>query len=164
MKRAWKWILGVLGVILLCVLVAGIGFLFTRGHANVIAALQQPNSAAGPSNPWRMPLHRQFTVPGAPDGQRNFGPGMYPRRLGARGGFRPSPFGLPFMLVGGFVRIAFPLALIALVGVGAYFLGRNAGRRAVPASATPPSPVVEAKPKPSAESTPPAEEAPAPPK
>jgi hypothetical protein len=133
MRSVWKWILGILAVLIVCAALGGLGFFFARGRgADFVSAAPVP----GNPDTWRMPMHRGFN---APQGGQDFGPGGYGHMRMHRGyGF--FPFAMPFMMLGGLFRLLIPLALVVLVGVGAYLLGRNSARRAVLSPAAPPPP------------------------
>jgi len=131
MKSIWKWILGIVAVLVLCAALGGLGFIFTRSYGFGLA--RAPIAAqSGPANGfngdrWRMPMHRGFIGPGG------FG------HMGMRGGYGFTPFGMGFTLLAGFFRLLIPLALIALVALGGYALGRRSSTRApAPASVPPP--------------------------
>ncbi len=133
MKNIWKWILG---IVLVLVVIAGL-----VGAAFVVRNIMVANLAN------RQVRATQGTAPNPPGGisprngpmQRGFpgwrGPGRQPM-LGGRGfGFGPFhgalPFGPGLFLLGGLMRLV-PLALLALLVAGAYLLGKRAR---VPAAA-----------------------------
>ena len=138
MKSVWKWIIGIVLVVILCAAVGGGFFVFQHRYAVGLA----PEIRADQSGEyaWRMPMHREFAGPDAPDHQRAFGPGMSPH-MGIWAGRGMMPFGGGFMLFGGLIRLLILLGILGLVGFVAYRLGKQAGvRTAVPSAAAPPPP------------------------
>jgi hypothetical protein len=134
MSKTWKWILGiVLGLVVL----AGLGFVaasyFGFGHMSFLS---------GPAYAGRPMMNEYgFGNRGPMDGFRDFRQPMMGRRGFGGYGF----FGLPFLFLGGFLRLIIPLGLLALVAFFAYRIGRQAGLKA--ALATPVStPTTETKP------------------
>jgi hypothetical protein len=126
MSRTWKWILGiVLGFIILI----GVGFVaanfFGYGHMSFWG---------GPAFYGRPMMDGfGFADRGPMDGFRTFRHPM----MGGRGfGF----LSLPFFLFGGFLRLVFPLAVLALVAYFSYRAGKQAGKRE---SQVPPAPEPE---------------------
>jgi hypothetical protein len=140
-RTIWKWVLGIVVVLLVCAVLGGVGFFFARGSgANLVRAMPVPGRGS-----WSMPMHPGFHGPNG--GQQDFGPGMYGHmRMHGYGGF--FPFGMGFMMLGGLFRLLIPLVLIALVGVGAYLLGRNSARPATVSPAAPPPPEAPLQPPP----------------
>ncbi len=149
MKKIWKWIIGIVVVLVIIAAVVGVVFLvrntpnifaFRFGTAPYNPGLNQPNVPNGglaPGGPnggmprggygWRgFMMHR----PG-PFFGRGFGPyGMI------------MPFGWGFFLLAGLFRLLIPLAILVLVAILFYQLGKRAGAStAVPATPDPaPSP------------------------
>ncbi len=137
MKKTWKWILGILLVLIVIGALVAIPFAM-RSYmiANNVTnpAVLAPNTNRGPmmdGNPgWQHPQ-----VPGYQ--------GQFDNRSGRDRGFsrgfgfsnRFSPFGFGFMFLGGLLRLI-PLALFGLLLYGVYQLGRRSGLRAsqVPAA------------------------------
>lgn len=145
MSRAWKWILGILAVlIIVAVVVGGAWLLISRGTR--IAAVRpyagQPNSQTAPFGP----NGQNF-----PNGRRGFGNGGgfpfggYGFRGPMMGNRFPGfgPFGIGFFLLGALLRLIVPLGLLVLVAFIFYQLGKRAGsgtvrREPVPVAPTPP--------------------------
>lgn len=136
MKNIWKWILGIL---LILVVVGGLfaaGYFMWRTHNAAVA------SAAPFSRSWNGPM-----MPGRNGNRGQVGPGYgFGPMMGGRGfnrgwgGFLPFGFG-GFFLLGGLFRLLLPLGFIALVAYLFYQIGKQAGAaRAVP-PAVPPAPV-----------------------
>ena len=155
MKKTWKWILGI--IIILVVISALVAVPFAmRGYMlvnNQNWNLSQTRSRNnGPmmdgNNGWQHPL-----IPGG-QGDYNYRSG--PMMGGGRGfnndfhSFnRFSPFGFGFQIVGGVLRLI-PLALFALLLYGVYQLGKRSGKRSslAPAPVYPePAPATETTPK-----------------
>ncbi len=126
MSRAWKWVLGILAVlVILAVIVGGVWFWQNRGQ--MMTAFRpyavQPNAPFGPNGQSQ------------PSGPRGFGNnGQYPfRGYGFRGPMmgdrlmRSGPFGLGFFFLGGLLRLIVPLGLLVLVAFVFYQLGKRAG-------------------------------------
>lgn len=146
MSRAWKWILGILAIlIIVAVVVGGAWLLISRGTR--IAAVRpyaaQPNPQTAPFGPngQYFPNGRQgFGNDGrSPFGNNGFrGPMMGNRFMGF------GPFGVGFFLLGGLLRLIVPLGLLALVAIIFYQLGKRAGvsgavrREPAPVTPTPP--------------------------
>jgi hypothetical protein len=150
MKSVWKWILGIVIVLILCAAVGGGIFAFSHRFAlggPEIRANQADNYA------WSMPMHRGFVGPNDRYHQREFGPGMVPH-MGAWGGRGMMPFGGGFMLFGGLIRLFFVLAILGLVGFGAYRLGKQAGVRTAAAPVAPPPPAAPEVPEKGGEESP----------
>ncbi|MGD8406557.1 MAG: hypothetical protein PVJ21_23070 [Anaerolineales bacterium] len=112
MSRTWKWILGiVIGLVIL----AGIGFVaanyFGFGH---MAYFGRTAYSGHP-----MMDGYGFGDRGPTDGFRNFRHPM----MGGRGFY---PFG-GFFILGGLLRLIFPLAILVAVGYFAYQKGKKDG-------------------------------------
>lgn len=124
MSRTWKWILG---IILGLVVLAGVGFVaanfFGYGHMSF----------------WGRPMMDGygFNERGPFGGYQNFRHPM----MGGRG------FGLiswPFFLLGGLLRLVFPLAILGLVAYFSYTAGKRTGMRTMQVARTPePAPAPE---------------------
>jgi hypothetical protein len=134
MSKTWKWILGItLGLVIL----VGVGLVaatfFGFGH---MSFLGRPVYSGRP-----MMDDYGFGSRTPMDGFRNFHqPMMGGRRFGGFGFMS-----LPFLFVGGLLRLVFPLAVLALVAYFSYRAGKKAGMnsvQAVPAS----EPVMDAEP------------------
>jgi len=119
MKNMWKWILGIVLVLVVVGSVAAVAFAW-RDHVISVSSFR-----AMPFAPrWDNPMPRDF------DGWRH-GPMRGPRGGG---------FGIfnPFMFLGGLVRVAFFGALL----YGAYWLGKRNARivlEPVPVAPSPPT-------------------------
>ncbi len=141
MTRAWKWVLGILAVLVILAIIAG-GVWFWQNRGQMMTAVRpyavQPNSPFGPNGQ------------NLPNGPRGFGGGQYPfRGDGFRGPMmgnrfmRFGPFGLGFFFLGGLLRLIIPLGFLALVAFIFYQLGKRAGissamrREPAPVAATP---------------------------
>ena len=137
MKSVWKWILGIVIVLILCAAVGG--GIFAVSHRFALGAVPEIRANQADDYAWSMPMHRGFVGPDDRYHQREFGPGMVPH-MGAWGARGMMPFGGGFMLFGGLIRLFFVLAILGLVGFVAYRLGKQAGGRttAAPAAAAPP--------------------------
>ncbi len=139
MKKVWKWILGILIVLVVVAGLVGLVF-FVRNHmitANLRPGYgfqpQQPGNTlpqGGNGNPqprdWNGPMMR---------GGNGFGGPMMGRR-----GFRFSRFGrmMPFGFIFGGLMGLIPLALLVLVIYGAYRIGKGSVKPvAVAATSTP---------------------------
>jgi hypothetical protein len=148
MSKTWKWILGIVIVLLLLAAFGGASFVAMRayniGAARAAQASQNGSQSAGNPGNWRMPMHGNYGGYQMPYHQRGFGGDGYPR-MGVRGGFGMMPFGMGFFWLGGLFRLIIPLGMIALVLFLGYQWGKRAGdRRAMPAAApvetAPPAP------------------------
>lgn len=150
MSKTWKWILGVLGVVLVVAVAAAAIFAWMNRSAFLVAYRMNrtlPNSQTAPGTP---------NAPTAPGGQQNpnapFGFRQYrgypnqgfERRMpmmGGRGFWNFGgmlPFGSGFFFLGGLFRLLIPLVILVLVAILFYQLGRHAGAAA--AHAAPPAP------------------------
>lgn len=155
MKNIWKWILGIVLVLVVIAALVAVPF-FMRNYmaANFIRPNAQntvPSAPANPANPANPgfnngPRMRGFGQQGrVPNGFNGFnGPMMRGGRNFQRGFM---PFGFGFMFFGGLLRLAVPLLLLGLLLFGVYQLGKNAGIRSVQVAAVPvATPVVPAEP------------------
>ena len=132
MKNAWKWILGILIILVIVAALVAVPIVMR----NYMLA-RTPNNAAN-----ALPQGRGWNMMpgyGTRQGQGGFsgrsGPMMgvgrgFNRSFG--GGF--SPFGFGFMFLGGFLRLI-PWILLALLFWGVYQLGRRSGLRSSQAPA-----------------------------
>ena len=109
MSKTLKWILG---IILGLVVLAGVGFFaanfFGFGHMS---------SWGGPA------VYGHPMMDGYGFENRDFGHPM----MGGRGFGGFGFLSLPFFFLGGFLRLLFPLAIVALVAYFAYQQGKRAG-------------------------------------
>jgi hypothetical protein len=129
MKKIWKWLLGILIVLVVVGLLAGAA-LMVRNRMGVVAANRAAPSADGWNN---SPMMR------GNDGQ-NRGPMMRGNNgfngspmMGGRGGF--GFFG-PIVFLGGLLKLAFFGAVI----YGAYWLGKRNARIAIDPRPAAPAP------------------------
>jgi len=137
MKRVWKWVIGIVIVLVVVAAVVGGVFLLSHRLASIggIARLTRPGvQVPGPQNvqpgsPRQYPGMRPF-------GNYGFGgPGMYMRGRGMMG------FG-GFNIVGGIIRGLFTLGILALVVLGIIWLVSYVRRpRTYAAAVVPASPV-----------------------
>jgi len=130
MSKTWKWILGILVVVLLVAVLFSVGFMW------------QNHRVVG----WNMPFERSWDSP-MPRQWNQQVPGQWshPMMMNQRGF---SPFG-GFFLLGGLLKFGVFIGLL----YGAYWLGRRNARLAIdpqPAAPLiePATPVVEAEPAP----------------
>jgi len=134
MKKAWKWILGIVIILVVVAALVTVPFIM-RNYMVSNAAVGGVPQARGWNNGPMMPGNRGsweqapnskgFQRPQVPgfDGQR--GP-MIGRGRGFNRGF--AGFGIGFMFLGGLMRLI-PLALLGLLVYGVYQLGKRAGLR-----------------------------------
>jgi hypothetical protein len=125
MKKIWKWIIGILIVL---VVVAGL----------VAVPLIMQRTMLARVTPKNLSAQRGWKGPNAPqlDNQKNE-PGLDNRRgnpmlSGQRGWGGRMPFGMfgmGFMLIGMFFRVMLPLVLFGLLLFGVYQLGKRSGTR-----------------------------------
>ena len=112
MKKVWKWILGIIIVLVVLAVLFALAFVFRNAFVRSISFRETPQSRV-----WNGPMM------GGGDGWHR--PGM-----GIRGFL---PFGMVFAFLGGLI----PLALLGLLVYGAYRLGK---KRANVASTVPTTP------------------------
>jgi hypothetical protein len=127
MNTAWKWILGVLGVLIVVGLIAGAVFMWRTPAFHMGARVYQPWAFDGPASP---------DESGIPQGYENYrryhmdGWGGRMPMMGYGYGYSPyafSPWGSGLMLVAGLFRLLLPLGILALVAYVFYQMGRRAG-------------------------------------
>jgi hypothetical protein len=130
MKNTWKWILGIILVLVVVAALVAVPFVMRNYMA---ANFNQPSvrntTPANPQNPGfnNGPMMRGFNQQGrGPNGFR--GPMMGGGRNFQRG-FMPFGFGLMFL--GGLFHLAIPLLLLGLLLFGVYQLGKSTGIRSV---------------------------------
>jgi hypothetical protein len=125
MSKTWKWILGIFVVLVVAAVVVGAVFVW-RNHAAFVAVprVRQfgPNDANGSKGP--LPGWDGHRMPGG-EGWQSRG---FPR------------FGMGFFLLGGLLRLIFPLGVLALVAYVFYRMGKQAGLSSVHAASTPAAP------------------------
>ena len=166
MKKAWKWIIGIILVLVVVGALVAVPFVmrnYMAANFSFRATTQQTAPGATPQAPganpqapdgFRGPMMRgnnngqQGQFPGGFDGRR--GPMMGGGRGFSRfGGF--APFGLGFMFLGGLLRLI-PLALFGLLLYGVYQLGKRSGMRSTlspaPVSTQPAPPAAASEEKP----------------
>lgn len=153
MSKAWKWILGILAVlIIVAVVVAGV-FVWRnyaqRAMSARVTRMQQyaqrapgtPVAPGTPIAPGAPTVPNNQARPGMPYGfgsrDRGFfqGPGGRMPMMGGRGygnfGGR-MPFGMGLLFLGGLLHLIIPLGVLVLVAILFYVLGRRAGAASVP--------------------------------
>lgn len=137
MKKIWKWVLGILLVVVVVGALVAVPFVMrsymlantTSNAGQTVPAWNGGPMMGGNQGGWQHPQ-----VPGYN--------GQFDNRSGRRGGFerdfgsfnRFSPFGFGFMFLGGLLRLI-PLALFGLLLYGVYWLGRRSGLRTAQAPA-----------------------------
>jgi hypothetical protein len=164
MKKAWKWILGLVLVFVVVAALVAVPFVIrSTMAANFNRTAQQTAPGANLQSPgWqRGPMMRGNDDGQGQQGQNSGrfdgrgGPMMgggrgFERGFSHFGGF--GPFGL--MFIGGLLRLI-PLALFGLLLYGVYQLGKRAGVRSTlipaPVSTQPAPPAAESEEKPAAE-------------
>lgn len=125
MSRIWKWILGILGVLIVVGLVLGAVFMW-RNHNLFYGGRAFEYSA--PGSPWAQ------QAPGGREGFEGYR-GYHMRGWGGRMpmmgyGYQPygyGPMGTGFMFFGGFFHLLVPLGILALVAYIFYGMGKRAG-------------------------------------
>jgi len=163
MKNIWKWVLGIILVLVVVAALVAVPFLMRNYMAaNFNRPSVQNTTPANPSNPttptnpqqrgFNGPMMRGFNQQGrGPGGFNGFnGPMMRGGRNFQRG-FMPfggfGLFGFGFMFLGGLLHLAIPLLLLGLLFFGAYQLGMNSGLRSAQVTAAPVAqPVAPAEP------------------
>ncbi|HEY5901572.1 MAG TPA: hypothetical protein VIU38_05680 [Anaerolineales bacterium] len=127
MSRAWKWVLGILGVLIVVGLVAGAAFMW-RNHVAWWGPGGMMQTAPYGTAPQQ--------APGAPDGYGDYYryhmgdrawrmPMMYYHGYG--GPYGAGSFGVGFMILAALCRLLIPLGLLALVAYVFYGMGKRAG-------------------------------------
>jgi len=143
MSRTWKWILGVLAVLLLVGLIVGAVWMwdyrtFAWGprqmmfYAPGVPDLQPDQDAPyGNDGYWRYHMQdRAWRMP-------MMHAGGYP------GSYAFGPYGTGFMIVAALIRLAIPLGILALVAYVFYQMGKRAG---APQPASAPRPDIKSLP------------------
>jgi hypothetical protein len=129
MSKTWKWIVGILAVVVVVGLVAGAVFMYTYhgtwwGACRIAGSAPDDWKAPGGAYGFgRDPHHHMY-------GWDSHMPMMYGGRMGLH------PFGFGFLWVGILFRMLLPLGLLALVAYLFYQMGKRAGS----AGAAPSSP------------------------
>jgi hypothetical protein len=150
MKNIWKWILGILAVLIVIAAVGGLAFVFLRSR--MMAANFRPGYGFQQPQQQQLPNGDQPSMPGWRHGGNNYGFGFGHSHESMMGGgergfgrFGGMPFGRGFMFLGGFIH----LVIFGLLLYGAYWLGRRNARIALDpkpvAPAQEPKPVAAAK-------------------
>ena len=145
MCTALKWILGILGVLVIVGLVAGAVFMW-RNHVAFwgpggLAFNQRIERGTAPQPPapnddQDFQRYHMYGYHMDGDHMYGWGGGMPMMRGGGwQGPMGYGSFGLGFLLLGGFFRLIIPLAVLALVAYLFYQMGRRAG--STPAARTP---------------------------
>jgi hypothetical protein len=156
MTKTWKWILGILAVLVVLGLVACAVFVWRNNALTSFAYRfdqRQPNAPSVNGTPVAPGNQQGQTMPYGFRQDRGFGYG-YERRgpmmgpmMGGRGFGHGMPFGMGFFLLGGILHLLIPLGLLALVAFLFYQLGKRAGLSTAAAApqAPPPAPRKVAK-------------------
>ena len=148
MKKTWKWILGILLIIVVVTALVAVPIVMRSYMLSNNAAVTAQNQAVnpnqvGPGNRnWQHPMMQGNWDQFGGRQSRNFNRGMMDNNR-----FRPFGFGFGFMAIAGLLRLI-PLVLFGLLLYGMYWLGKRAGLRsqtvvASPQPAAVASPVVE---------------------
>lgn len=172
MSKVWKWILGIVIVLVVLGAIAGV-FLMVRSHSgfafasrsglrptvpdgqNVPGAPKQPTTPNSPGSPTRPNYPGGMMRPGW------YGPGMrgYGPMMGGRGfmpmerGFGPfgmfMPFGMGFFFLGALLRVVIPIGVLVVVAFVFYQLGKRSGMTpaVAPQAAPAPDDAADDKPK-----------------
>jgi hypothetical protein len=127
MSTVWKWVLGILGLLIVVGLIAGAVFMWRNQGFHMSARVSQPWSfdrplpPSGPGVPDRYPEYRGYHMDewGGGMPMMGYGYGYYPHAFG--------PLGTGFGLLGGLFHLIVPLGLLALVAYIFYQMGRRAG-------------------------------------
>jgi len=147
MSKVWKWILGILGVLIVVGLLAGAGFMW-RSHRFYVPLrayepryLDQPALPDGPGTPRGYEEYRRYHMDG------------WDGRMPMMGyGYRYSPYshgpmGAGYMPIADFFHLLFPLGILALVAYVFYQMGKRAGIAVGQSSPPRPLPDVESLPR-----------------
>src|SRR5512143_414952 len=120
MSKTVKWILGIVGVLIILAVIAG-GVLAWQYRAQLMASVRP--YAAQPGAPNQQPF--QFGQRGFRDDGRGpmQGWGFRSPMMGGRGRF--GGFGMGLFFLGGLFRLFIPLVVLALVAVLFYQLGKR---------------------------------------
>jgi len=125
MGKTWKWILGILLVLVVVAALVAVPFAMHSYYAANLGAFPQGNAWGGPmmrgNDGWQGQSGRFNGYDGPMMGGRGFD-----RGFSRFGGFTPFGFGLMFL--GGLFRLV-PLALVGLLFYWVYQLGKRAGIR-----------------------------------
>jgi hypothetical protein len=149
MKKIWKWIVGILIVLVVVAALVAVPFAVRQARLTNLAGNVQPMLRNGnaPANPHMNNGNFAGGQPGMP-GRANGGqrPMLGGGRGFARFGGRLGLFAMGFMFFGGLLRLVVPLGLLALVIYAAYQMGKRSVKPTViaapapaPVDATPPA-------------------------
>ena len=144
MKKVWKWILGIVIVLVVAGLVVGAVFAWQHGAFTMRLApfayrQNQQQTAPGETAPQNNQSNPTTPTTPQPNGRgfmpgRGNGFGYGPMMMGSRGFNRFGmmmpfgPFGMGLMFFGAFLRLIIPLGILALVAWLFYSLGKRAGK------------------------------------
>jgi hypothetical protein len=147
MSKTLRWVLGILAVLVLIAVAAGAVW-FWQNRSQMMASYRpyavQPNAQGTPAAPNTQPGQN---LPRGPQGfgdNRRFPMGGWDLRGPMMGGrpFRQAapfmPFGMGLFFLGGLFRLVIPLAVLALVALLFYQLGKRAGASSKPVVAEAP--------------------------
>jgi hypothetical protein len=137
MSRTLKWILGIVGVLIVLAIIAG-AFWAWQNRAVLMASSGPYGVQPRAQNQQPFP----YTQRGFRDDGRSpmFAWGMGPMMRG-RGGFGPyGGFGMGLFFLGGLFRLVVPLLVLAAVAILFYQLGKRSGTHVVRQEATAPNP------------------------
>jgi hypothetical protein len=159
MKTVWKWILGIVIVLVVVGLVVGAVFAWQHGAFTMRRAPFAYRQFQGQTAPGKTAPQNNQTNPSTPttptapqSNRRGFMPGRGqgfgygPMMMGSRGFNRFGmmmpfgPFGMGLMFFGAFLRLIIPLGILALVAWLFYSLGKRAGKSSAAVQATNPAP------------------------
>lgn len=140
MSRTWKWILGILAVVLIIAVAAAAVFVWwNHSGFQVVYRLNRtlPNAPAAPGTPNAPSAPNNQQNPNMPFGFRDYrgypyqGFGRRMPMMGGRGFWNfgaGMPFGLGIFFLGGFLRLLIPIGILVLVAVLFYQMGKRGGR------------------------------------
>jgi hypothetical protein len=157
MKTVWKWILGIVVVLVVVGLVVGAVFMWQHrpafGMRSAPFAYRQyqqnaPNNPGNstPQNNQSKPSSPNGTTPNRPMMRRGFGYGQRGFGYGPMMGRGPmmmpfGPFGMMGFMFFGLIRLIFPLGVLVLVAYVFYQLGKQKGMSKVTAPPANPAPL-----------------------
>ncbi len=168
MSNVWKWILGILAVLVIVASIGAVVYVMryqmpmvtsfrAAPNGNIPAQPQAPNAPGNQGQPNNPQFQNRPRGPMMQNGfgfnhhypMQGFGWGM--PMMGGRGfsRFGMMPFGWGFFLIGGLFRLIIPLGILVLVAVVFYQMGKRAGAAAATQPAAPAAnPPADARPKP----------------
>jgi hypothetical protein len=147
MSKAWKWILGILGVLIVVGLLAGAGLmwrsrgLFMAARAYEPGYFESPAFRDRPGTARGLDEYRRYHMDGWGGGHPMMGYGH------GYSQYAFGPMGPHFMPLAGLFHMAFPLGVLALVAYVFYQLGKRAAVPAAPVAPPGPTSDVESPPK-----------------